>query len=213
MVVVPSWTAGLVAFLIVVGVYLSWRVVHLEKQLRPSAKIHFDDESPFVHDMTMPFADAAEAMYGTQKKLKMYRLSIENVGNLILDSCKTQVTRVTNEHGKEIVGINFSLMPMRVGTETFSIRPGEEEYVNLIAIPLNRPGYPAKIAAWGETWPEFGPGGSALPEERATIEVRVLSDGPPARIFLEYVKMPDGWHLTRRPYPLETFVNWIRSKL
>jgi hypothetical protein len=172
--------------------YVLWknereRVVQLENAANPRVRIEFGKGEPFAY--------TAKGRSGAD--FRCYRFRVTNVGLTPLGSCKAQIGKSFNDAGDQIVGILFSLQRSHSGTETFPLRPDEEKFVDLVAVPLapyaNRP---AKIAAWGESWPDFAQTtGTALPRKPCTLNIQVLSEAPASKISMRFEPVNGEWIL------------------
>jgi hypothetical protein len=157
--------------------------------------LFFEDKEPFVYETT-------EA----NVRFRCNRFKIFNDTGDTLISCTAQV-RGAVENGRQVVGIPFSLRRSFSHEEVFSLRPGEEAFIDLIAVPLDErfAGFVAKVATYGETWLRFESSGTGLSPE-CTIIVQVLSERLPSTMTLRLEstmrdsRLKEGWRL-RRIYP------------
>jgi hypothetical protein len=162
--------------------YQIWRderekVVALEAKVAPQIVLKFENEYPYVYERRV-----------NDVEYLCCRFLAINGGVEALTSCRAELARVVQDDGIKAVNIPFSLQRSITGLEeTFVLRPGQEQYVDLMAIPkLLRPGLPIAIAQWGESWPEIGVKGAVMPHEPCTMTIQVLSEAPPARMTLRF---------------------------
>ena len=101
----------------------------LEERLAPRIELEFSHGGPFAYTDHVNF-DGKELF-------RCYRFSAKNVGSLPLIGCKAQVASILEDGGRETVGIPFSLKRNLQNTVTFALQPGEKEFIDLIAVPLD----------------------------------------------------------------------------
>jgi hypothetical protein len=151
----------------------------------PGLSIAFWEDEPFVYTAT---------------KYRCYRFRVKNETNALIGSCKAQMESAYKSDGTRIVGIPFSLRRSFSAEELFTLRGGEEIFIDLLAVPLDPQYVPplARIAELGmKDWPEIGTGGTCFPAEATRFTVQVLSDTPPVRLALKYENDGKEWRVLR----------------
>jgi hypothetical protein len=170
---------------------LEERYNNVAAQMR-GPSLFFEDRDPFVYDTTED-----NIMF------RCNRFRIFNDTGQTLLSCKAQVCSAV-ENGRQVVGIPFSLRRSFRHEEVFSLRPGEETFIDLLAVPLDMPfaHMPANLAVYGRKWPQFDSSFAALRPE-CTIVVQVLSERLPSTMTLRFEnttadpRQKEGWQLSR----------------
>lgn len=178
--------APIVGMVVVIGFLSSYLKTQLSPDLAPRLSIAYLEKAPFVYD---------------QPKYRCYRFAVKNETNLLIGSCKAQMESAYKSDGTRIVGIPFSLRRSFASDEIFTLRGGEEVFVDLLAIPLN-PQYGnsiARIAEFGAlNWPEFGSkGGAGFQNGPIIFTIQVLSDASPVRLTLKYEDDGGEWKVRR----------------
>jgi hypothetical protein len=162
-------------------------------------KAHLSQNLPAAPYISITFLEEAPFIY-TAPKYRCYRFRVKNETAVLIGSCKAQMESAYKSDGSCIVSIPFSLRRSFSHDEVFTLRGGEEIFIDLLAVPLD-PQYahfPARIAELGmKDWPELGSGGTCFPNEATKFTVQVLSDAPPARLTLKYENVDREWRVLR----------------
>jgi hypothetical protein len=158
-------------------------IADLKQRITPRLSVEFQSRPPFVFE---------------QLKFRCYRFRVTNETNALVGSCKALMESAFKSDGTRIVEIPFSLRRSFTHDEIFTLRGGEEIFVDLLAVPLDSQfaNYPAKLAELGvQVWPQFGTGGTCFGNEPTRFTVQVLSDAAPVRLALEYRKINGEWRV------------------
>jgi len=162
-------------------------------------KAHLSTDLPAVPRLSISFLESAPFVYDALK-FRCYRFRVKNETDVLIGSCKAQMESAYKSDGTRIVSIPFSLRRSFSHDEIFTLRGGEEIFIDLLAVPLDPQyaNFPAKIAELGaQDWPQFGNGGAVFPNETTLFTIQVLSNAPPARLTLKYENDGREWRVIR----------------
>lgn len=204
--------ALLAASALLLGAYRVWakerdRVRELTEAMAPKLSLEFDGAAyPYHYDVRVEDSSGPIPAMMPASTYRCYRARVTNVGHTNFVTCKAQVKRAWNDRQEMLVNIPFSLRQSFSETESFPLRIGEENFIDVLAVPLSGPAmqWSAKLAQYEEPWPTVGVRaslpmtGAIIPLEHSTIQVQVLSEGsPPEIITLRFENSPDGFVLRK----------------
>ena len=188
--IVPPWAVGGAIF---VGLLFWWLLAfatEYRQKAEPCITLEFESEYPFV------YLGEREG-----QNFRVYRFRATNEGGQVLHHCQAQMARAVQDDGLQTVNIAFSLRQSLNAKETFTLRRGEEIFVDVLSVPTV-PGEAAvaPVAHWGQStsFPALGNGAAALALQPTNITVQVLSEGAPAKMVLRFEPGPSGAYILRR---------------
>ena len=193
---IPPGVVWVAVVVCLVSFWLLKYATEVRLQAEPQLRIDFETGQPFTYEVTH---QPNVSPYNAQK-YRCYRFRVSNSGGQILHHCKAQMWSVTRDDGCSEVGIPFSLRQDRSGDETFTLRQGESAMVSILAVPLAKHiQSTAKVAAIGETWPQFSVTGTAISTDLAsTIVVTALSEAPMASQTFRFETGADGFYEVKK---------------
>lgn len=178
----PAVTFAVVAGLIILFSLLQY-ATRLRKAAQPQVQIRFGSGNKFV-------GEGGEL----GNEVARYSFEVENMGIVVLASCKAQVRTIAYDDGQEGTHYPFSLKRSLTENEVFPLRPSDPKSIDLLRVPFgtNVSDEPARFA----TFAVPDPAGHILLYRPATITIQVVSERgrPPTKIF-RWEKTGERWGL------------------
>lgn len=182
------WGGVVVIVLSFLSFYFVWKEKKLQTQkingddfkekLVPKIKILFDEKEYFSLERT-----AAEKIYSTMvepnKGMRTFWVRLETVSSEAIPDCKVNILSIVNtKTGESHVNFVDSLMRRITDSESFPLRSGDPEDVNVVRYSENEKDASISICYWREKWKDF-----SIPKGKYKIRLSAVGSNTVAAVM------------------------------